>query len=167
MKNKIYSGLIALSINAIAQQNPTGSPSVNNINWARGGNSIAGVNPNINNIFGTMWNSPVYHYTSGRNRMTLFDNTFTGAGTSTPFGGGLGINLDPNNPITRPKSLLHIGDNGRPNDGSRTWMRVGTFCSIESDNMYVGLKNEGSGDREDAVINWGDNTVGGTAGLIV
>jgi len=41
-------------------------------------------------------------------------------------------------------------------------MDVGTFTNNGSDNMYVGLKDEGN-DRLDAVVNWGDNQVAGTS----
>lgn len=71
------------------------------------------------------------------------------------------------NPITEPRSLLHLGYNTgsqlNPNstDGWRDWMDVGTFTNIGTDNMYVGLKKEAGGtpadDKHDAVINWGDN----------
>lgn len=73
-----------------------------------------------------------------------------------------------NQPITNPRSLLHLGYNtstnpingAQLNDGWRNWMDVGTFTNNGSDNMYVGLKNEGN-DRFDAVVNWGDNQVSG------
>jgi len=73
-------------------------------------------------------------------------------------------------PITNPRSLLHLGYNtstneffGQVNDGWRNWMDVGIFTNIGSDNMYVGMKREGD-DRYDAVINWGDNQNGGLTG---
>lgn len=65
-------------------------------------------------------------------------------------------------PITNPRSLLHLGYNTSSvlgiqfNDGWRPWMDVGIFTAQDSDNMYIGLKREGN-DRQDAVINWGDN----------
>lgn len=72
-------------------------------------------------------------------------------------------------PITNPRSLLHLGYNtstspiggAQLDDGWRNWMDVGTFTNNGSDNMYVGLKNEGT-DRQDAVVSWGDNQVAGT-----
>ncbi|MBW6481444.1 MAG: tail fiber domain-containing protein [Vicingaceae bacterium] len=69
------------------------------------------------------------------------------------------ISLDPNNPITRPLSLLHLGHNtvNTNNDGWRDWMNVGTFTSDDIDNIYVGLKNEGS--TQDAVVNWGSDSL--------
>lgn len=74
----------------------------------------------------------------------------------------------------QPLSMLHIGNmncfNGlycpdaiTPRAGWRPWMAVGTFmcggnmANNPSDQMYVGLKNQGANDRDDAVINWGDN----------
>jgi hypothetical protein len=73
------------------------------------------------------------------------------------------ISIDGANPITQPRSLLHLGRNTGANsfpagsaDGYRPWMNIGAFMSDGTDNMYVGLKTEGN-DRTDAVINWGDN----------
>ncbi|MCC7332959.1 MAG: tail fiber domain-containing protein, partial [Flavobacteriales bacterium] len=73
-----------------------------------------------------------------------------------------------NSPVTEPRSLLHLGyntGNGFPLggivDGWRDWMDIGTFTNNGTDNIYVGLKEEGV-DRFDAVINWGDNQVAGT-----
>ncbi len=80
----------------------------------------------------------------------------------------VGISHNGQNPIERPMSLLHLGYDissslyGTTADGWRDWMDVGTFTAMGSDNMYVGLKDEGQ-DRMDAIINWGDNqpTTGG------
>jgi len=57
-----------------------------------------------------------------------------------------------------PQSMLHIGDGlpTPPYGGYRPWMVRGTLVSEDSDNVFFGLKNEGS-DRKDAVIAWGDN----------
>lgn len=178
MKLKLTTTAIVLNLVAFAQlplpptgvappaNTPLNLPAVRNAverAWYRGGNNLGGTAAAAN-IFGTMWNSPVYHYTTGKHRLTVWDDTFAPAGlfgTTTPFGGGLAINLDPANPITRPWSLLTIGENNGFNSGWRNWMSVGTFYGKSSDNMYVGLKDEtvpGSNDRQDAVINWGDNT---------
>ena len=62
---------LGLTIAAIAQQAPTGNshPNPNYNDWFRGGNNG---NPGTsNNIFGTMWNSPIYTYTAGVNRSVL------------------------------------------------------------------------------------------------
>ena len=78
------------------------------------------------------------------------------------------ISHEPNNPVTRPMSLLHLGYNTGNNffnagsqDGWRPWMDIGTFTGNGTDNMYVGLKQETgafpANDRHDAVVSWGDN----------
>lgn len=76
------------------------------------------------------------------------------------------ITHNPGQPVTRPMSLLHLGYNtgigaqtGNGQDGWRPWMDIGTFTSNGTDHVYVGLKNEGSTDKHDAVIGWGDNQV--------
>jgi hypothetical protein len=67
------------------------------------------------------------------------------------------------NPITAPRSLLHLGYNTGINsangsqDGWRSWMDIGMFVSNGTDNVYLGLKNQGNTDRNDAVLSWGDN----------
>lgn len=70
-------GFCLTSYVAFCQSPPTGTPPANNVNaqaraaWYRGGN----FNTFNNNIFGTMWNSPIYTYTNGINRTVV--NGFT------------------------------------------------------------------------------------------
>ncbi|MCG9912345.1 MAG: tail fiber domain-containing protein [Flavobacteriales bacterium] len=70
------------------------------------------------------------------------------------------VSVDPAFPLTEPRSLMHIG--GRlsgqagSTDGVRDWMNVGYLATFGTDNIYVGMKDEGQ-DRQDAVIAWGDN----------
>jgi hypothetical protein len=78
------------------------------------------------------------------------------------------ISHNPSKPITRPLSLLHLGYNTGSTtplfmntDGWRDWMDIGAFISNGTDNMYIGLKKEGATDKNDAVINWGDNQSNG------
>lgn len=177
IKNLIVASFIAA--NAFAQQPPTPNPASDpstglpgpqkgTVAWYRGGNSIT-TPAGTANIFGTLWNSPVYHFTNGKRRLTAFDDTYStalfGPINSTPFGGGLAIHLNPLSPIPSPKSLLTIGEDfdpmGEASSGWRQWMRVGTFNTDGSDFAYFGLKREQSLDRNDAVIAWGDD-----AGLI-
>ncbi|MBL7897551.1 MAG: tail fiber domain-containing protein, partial [Crocinitomicaceae bacterium] len=80
----------------------------------------------------------------------------------------MSISHNPGNPVTRPLSLLHLGYNtgllslsGASTDGWRNWMDIGTFTTNGTDNIYVGLKNEGL-DKFDAIINWGDNQTDST-----
>ena len=79
------------------------------------------------------------------------------------------ISEDPLTPITVPASLLHLGFNA-PIDGFgggwRSWMDVGTYTSSRSDNMYVGMKQEGTNfqgwdDTQSAIIAWGNNPSSG------
>lgn len=61
---------------AYSQTPPTGIPPANNNNaqagaaWYRGGNNPGG-GAGTNNIFGTMWNSPIYTVTDGQTRSVL------------------------------------------------------------------------------------------------
>lgn len=77
----------------------------------------------------------------------------------------IAISADGSNPITKPLSLLHLGYNTGQiaitpgTDGWRSWMDLGVFTTNGSDNVYLGLKEEVGflGDRQDAVLSWGDN----------
>ena len=175
MKKRIlFVAGILLSQGMLYAQTPeTNSPgaasngSGSNQYWSRAGNSNAF---GLNNVFGTLWNSAIWLQTNGLNRVQFFSNQGPAAQpwvNPLPYGGGMGINLDPSNPIRNPLSLLHIGENLQTGSqgGYRPWMQVGTFMGHRSDQFYVGTKAETSvaNDRTDAVINWGDNTnlVGG------
>jgi len=84
---------------------------------------------------------------------------YSSGGTARLWSGGdkLSVNANGNVGIgtTNPQSMLHIGDG--LGSGYRSWMVRGTQVSGETDNVFFGLKREG-GDRQDAVIAWGDNT---------
>jgi hypothetical protein len=54
----------------------------------------------------------------------------------------------------KPKSLLQIGDG--LSSGYRPWMIRGTQVAWDTDNVFLGLKDEGK-DHKDSVIAWGDN----------
>ena len=140
------------------------------------GNALIYNQENRHLLFSTNANTNNLNFNNGttleRMRITSISaptNLATGGyGIYNP--GGLTTNLtrvaishNPNNPVTRPLSLLHLGYNTgltgstpTSTDGWRNWMDIGTFTSNGTDNMYVGLKNEGN-DRFDAVFNWGDN----------
>ncbi len=67
--------------------------------------------------------------------------------------GNIGIGTA--NPITK----LHIGEYDTYSGfggGNRDWMNIGLSLSWNTDNMYIGLKDEGE-DQKAAVIAWGDN----------
>ena len=146
------------------------------------------INPNINGnaliynqetrhlLFSTASNTNVVNFNNGntleRMRITSINapTNLAGGGFGINNPGNLAANLtrvaishNPNSPVTRPLSLLHLGYNTglsgltpTSTDGWRNWMDIGTFTGNGTDNMYVGLKNEGN-DRFDAIINWGDN----------
>ncbi|MCW3104105.1 MAG: Collagen triple helix repeat-containing protein [Bacteroidetes bacterium] len=87
----------------------------------------------------------------------------------------MSISEDPAFPVTRPLSLLHLGYNTGltpfippgSTDGWRPWMDIGMFISNGTDNGYLGLKTETgglAGDRQDMVLNWGDNQTAGPLG---
>lgn len=120
---------------------------------------LLSTNSNSNSI------NPASGATRERVRITSVNTptnlTTGGMGTYNP--GGIANNItrmsishNPLNPVTRPLSLVHLGYNTSTlsTDGWRPWMDIGTFTSANSDNIYVGLKDEGN-DRRDAVINWG------------
>jgi hypothetical protein len=55
-------------------------------------------------------------------------------------------------------AMLNIGSSTpNPSAGNRPWMDIGTYYSMHTDNMYVGLKDEGGPNRVASVINWGDD----------
>ncbi|NEP28842.1 hypothetical protein, partial [Moorena sp. SIO3I6] len=56
---------------------------------------------------------------------------------------------------TNPQSLLQVGDG--LGGGNRPWMTTGLQVAWNSDNVFLGLKDEGA-DRKDSVLAWGDNT---------
>lgn len=65
------------------------------------------------------------------------------------------ISHDRSNPVTKPLSLLHLGYNtggqsatGASLDGWRSWMDIGTFTSNGTDNVFLGLKQEGNKGRQ-------------------
>lgn len=97
IKNLFVASLFASY--AFAQQPPTPNPAADpaagqpvpqrgNFAWYRGGN-VPTTGAATNNIFGTLWNSPIYFYTDGAQRMVLNGTSgatsgFLGLGTATP-----------------------------------------------------------------------------------
>jgi len=72
----------------------------------------------------------------------------------------IGISLNPLSPVSQPRTLIHMGANvaeiGPSTQGWRPWMNTGVYMNEQLDNMYVGLKFEGT-QRADAVVAWGAN----------
>lgn len=191
MKKITIIAALLLSANLFAQQNPTGPaipvnstpPTLQQHAWYRGGN-FAGAAGGNKNIFGTMWNSPVYHYASSLQRMNV---GFLAPGASLVGVGGnpnpmpanrltrVAINRDGNAPIQRPLSLLHIGYDFPllPQGGQRNWMDIGMMAMSGTDHVFLGLRQKSNtatglpstflinpNDQQDAVLNWGDNDSG-------
>lgn len=101
-----------------------------------------------------------------RERMRLTHIGATGVPTVTGVveNTRLSVSLTPaTSPITGPSSLVHIGTQPTAygSNGLRKWMNVGYNITHGTDNMYIGIKEEGSSDRQDAVVAWGDNKVTG------
>lgn len=164
MKNKFKLLSILLIANGVyAQQPPTNTDPAGNASgrnsqqyWSKGGNTD---NLGTNNIFGTLFNSPIYTQTAGVNRMTINGNLtvpnpafgfFPGNINTSGF---VGINT------TSPYAPLHIKGNDLQLGlgGYRSWMRTGMLISNSTDNMYFGLRPSNTQGAQDAVINWGDN----------
>lgn len=165
--------IIATMLNA--QQNPTNNnpgPATNGTGspafWSRSGNTLAG---GTNNIFGTAagFNSPIYTETNGIVRTRLNGTLTTPINSvSQVVDGYFGIAPNGFFASNSPWAMLHLHGlnnqaSGYQTGGWRKWMQTGAFMDENSDNMYVGLKNEVATqgpDRSDAVINWSDNATG-------
>ncbi len=104
-------------------------------------------------------NADLNFFTNNFQHVTMYSNE----ATNFVNGGGVGIHLNPAAPITIPRALLHIGEDIGIHGfggGQRPWMRVGVFCGVQSDNMYVGIKEENDAagfQNNDAIINWADD----------
>ncbi|MGQ0827312.1 MAG: tail fiber domain-containing protein [Bacteroidota bacterium] len=159
------------SIYAIGQQPPTpptptdpttglAAPQKGQYAWFRGGNAGIGNPALTNNIFGTLFNSPIYTVTDGAQRTRLNGNLTTVINTfNVNTSGFFGISPSGFFATNSPASMLHLaGNNNTPfgAGGYRSWMRTGTLSTENSDNTYFGLKEEGF-NRSDAIINWGDD----------
>ncbi len=147
-------------------------------NNQRNGNALVYQQENRHLLFSTRANTQNVTTNNTLERMRI---TRIGAPTNLPSNGygqynpanldnnftRVSISHDPQNPVTRPLSLLHLGYNSGAfsltpgaTDGWRDWMDIGMFTSNGTDNVYIGLKDENGqigNDRQDAVINWGDN----------
>jgi hypothetical protein len=136
---------------------------------------------NSNNIFLQSTRGDMFFNTAGlapffitQERMHITNGTGNQIGAQQPNATRINISYGAGYPaIANPIALLNLGFDPptAPNGGQRTWMDVGTFTCANSDNMYVGLKNEApnlfgpnsGNDKMDAVINWGDNNAVPTA----
>jgi hypothetical protein len=159
------SALLCTNI-VFSQQIPTGTAG-NSSDWKRGGNLVAPPGQGgSNNIFGTMWNSPIYTFTGGTGKTRLNANlTTTVNGVNKQFNGYFGISPFGFFNNNTPYAMLHLyGKNNAPGFGPgagwRQWMETGLLMNENSDGMYVGLKQETGTNRSDAIINWSDDPSG-------
>ncbi len=170
MKLNLTTTAIALNLVAMAQI-PIGNPPApntvpNNANsaWYKGGNNLGGSTPAGANIFGTMWNSPIYTHTNGKNRMivngdkTTTINSYPGQVTDGFIGIGANTALQGfpwNGPAAGPFSLLHLnsGVGGFVQQfGWRPWMKYGITSTHNQDLMFFGQRATGGLDVTDVVI---------------
>lgn len=156
--------LVLINCNLFAQQPSTGwgvngTGITSGTYWARGGNNILSTS---NNIFGTVWNSPIYTITDNmvRSRLNGTQNTLIN-GVVQNVDGYFGIGRNNFFDTNSPWSMLHLeGTNSSPGSlGWRSWMNTGVFMKENTDNMYLGVKLI-TNDVSYAVINWGDNNAG-------
>ena len=145
MKTSILILLIAIS--AI----PTAFTQV--IDWHLGGNNEAALSNAVNQAIGTNTNFPLRLETTGIQRMHINENnTFY---STVPTDGYIGIGANPTDVRSR-LTITGTNNSGFGGNGFRAWMNTGVFNLENSDNMYVGLKNEGY-NHSDAVIASGDD----------
>jgi hypothetical protein len=186
MKTKLTIAISCIYLSLTAQT-PIGSPPTplvaNNPNqavthanfaWYRGGNFNVGPAGN-NNIFGTLWNSAIFHQTAGITRMQM-NGTVSNVinnGASLPKDGFIGIGnpagfYNGNGGGQGPFSLLHLNGNnflGTPQTGGyRNWMQYGITSTHNQDLMFIGQRSTGGNDVTDAVIGWADNAASGFPG---
>jgi len=130
-KIKILVAALLIGSVAYAQEPPQGTAG-GGINWKRGGNSGG---PGSPNIFGTsaLNNNPIYTYTNGINRMTIF-----GFGTGNNAGRvAMGNNL-PANFIAR--SRLHLHQNS---GNTNIRFTNNTIGSLATSGFQVGITKSG------------------------
>lgn len=181
MKKLIFIWFSSIQLFSLkAQQNPTGNPPANNTPsqanaaWYRGGNNQG--NLGTSNIFGTLWNSPIYTQTNGRNRMKLNGTTtYTVNGIASPNSkeGYLLIGLEPLGPPllnlfqtnqfgnnAGAFSQLHITGLRATSQGYRPWMHTGVTFTDNDDLSYFGTRKLGTvntTNQNETVICWSND----------
>ncbi|MGV3611428.1 MAG: tail fiber domain-containing protein [Fluviicola sp.] len=178
-KIRLSTKMVAIFVSIIdvgfAQQFPTGTPpggttaAQANAGWYRGGNNNSN---GSNNVFGTLWNSPIYTATNNILRQKLNGNvTYSIAGSNQPRNGYQLIGANgpmfvggANELYTNfgAFSLLHLnGNNGTFTQqfGHRDWMRTGITFTDNDDMSYFGLRKVGTGtDITETAVVWADNS---------
>ncbi len=177
--------LLPMGMHVFAQQAPTttlpssaSNGTASNQFWSRAGSTNSN---GLNNIFGTLWNSPIYTMTNSAYRMKL-NGTYTAGGGTAQYGiNGYGFgnnNTTINtsgylllgndiNSLYQSKgafTLLHLNGQNSTGIGSaqefgfRPWMKTGITLTDNSDMSYLGLRQLGTGsDVTETTIAWSDN----------
>lgn len=163
IRNFIFIILLLLS-SVVSAQSPT--PWVFPGNTPGAGDFVGSTN-GVSLKLKTEQNQPIHFYTNSgaatllNNKMSIMRRII-----NTTEHAGIGIHWVGTNPITNPRSILHLGNDylGIGNIGGwRTWMDVGTFCGLQSDFAFFGIMafdGDTTGhqaDHNDAVVLWGDN----------
>ena len=149
----IFLGLEAYNLKA--QQGPTGNVPANNTTaqaaaaWYRGGNNNGN---GINNIFGTLWDSPIYTQTDGALRMKLNGTTanytvngIPGIAATNSKAGFLlvGPNFGGIYTLRGAYSRFHVTGTNPTQFGYRPWMETGVTFTDNDDLSYFGLRKVG------------------------
>jgi hypothetical protein len=156
--------------NLKAQQGPTGNVPANNTTaqaaaaWYRGGNNNGNGN---NNIFGTLWDSPIYTQTDGALRMKLNGTTanytvngIPGIAATNSKAGFLlvGPNFGGIYTLRGAYSRFHVTGTNPTQFGYRPWMITGTTYTDNSDLSYFGIRSvDGINDLTEHVITWSND----------
>ncbi len=85
---------------------------------------------------------PIHFYTNAgagtfnNRKMSIMRRTINGIERA-----GVGIHERGTNPITLPRSILHLGNNYFTSGvaGWRTWMDIGTFTGLQTDFAFFGI----------------------------
>jgi hypothetical protein len=145
MKNSKLNLIILLALFCSAQIQSYGQG-----DWNTGGN-----NNTQTGILGSSTNWDILFRTDGINRMRLRETSTTNInGSIINTSGFLGLHTD------FPRAMFHIqGPNNTlwGGDGYREWMHTGTYVMENSDNLFVGMKDEAF-NRSDAIWAWGDDS---------
>ena len=109
---------------------------------------------------------PIHFYTNAgagtfnNRKMSIMRRTINGIERA-----GVAIHERGTNPITLPRSILHLGNNYFTSGvaGWRTWMDIGTFTGLQTDFAFFGIipldgdTTDNQQDHNDAAVVWGDN----------
>lgn len=166
MKKQFLTIILLFKLQNVFAQVSTGFNTFNTTNDYVGWNTTVN-SPDLN--IKHELNQPIHFYTNAGNgtfnnmKMSIMSRTINGIERA-----GVGIHEVGNNPVTFPRSILHLGNNYFTGGvaGWRTWMDVGTFSGLQTDFAFFGIipfdgdTTDNQADHNDAAIVWGDNVQG-------